>query len=273
MANEVKWIKITTDIFDDEKMFAIETQQDGYLIELIWFKLLCLAGKCNNHGFLMINNKIAYTDEMLASVFRVEIGSIQRALRLFEQLEMIEVVENAYMIANWDKHQNMKGLEDYKEKHRLRQKAYRDRQKQLALEEKTESDVLRDVTVASQSDGFCSISISNSISKEDTNNNNNTNNNNKKNTKHIYGEYKHVRLTDEQYEKLLTDFGQGKLDKCIQILDEYIETSGRSYKNHNLVLRGWVQNEFKRRYPCFEQVESKPELSADEIRKRVMGEI
>ena len=164
---EVKWIKITTDIFDDEKMYAIETQQDGQLIELIWFKLLCLAGKCNNHGFLMINNKIAYTDEMLATIFRVDIGNVQRALLLFQQLEMIEVVDNAYMIANWDKHQNMQGLEDAKEKHRLRQKAYRERQKLLALEEKQKRDVTNDVTVASQSDDFCSISISNNINKKD----------------------------------------------------------------------------------------------------------
>lgn len=137
MANEVKWIKITTDIFDDEKMYAIETMPDGQLMELIWFKLLCLAGKCNNHGFLMINNKIAYTDEMLSKVFRVDVGSVTRALSLFQQLDMIEVVDNAYMIANWDKHQNEKGLEEIRENNRIRQQRYREKQKQLALESKT----------------------------------------------------------------------------------------------------------------------------------------
>jgi predicted phage replisome organizer len=135
--SDVKWIKITTDIFDDEKMYAIETMPDGQLMELIWFKLLCLAGKCNNHGFLMINNKIAYTDEMLSKVFRVDVGSVTRALTLFQQLEMIEVVDNAYMIANWDKHQNEKGLEEIRENNRIRQQRHREKQKQLALESKT----------------------------------------------------------------------------------------------------------------------------------------
>lgn len=240
---DVKWIKITTDIFDDEKMYAIETQQDGQLMELIWFKLLCLAGKCNNHGFLMLNSKIAYTDEMLSKIFRVEIGSVQRALLLFEQLEMIELVDNAYMIANWDKHQNTQGLEDMKEKHRLRQKAYRERQKQALIEKKGESDVTRDVTVTSQSDVICSYSYSNSISNSLSNNSINNNIDSNKNTKepkHKYGEYQHVLLTDTDRERLVNDYGEDETHEAIKYLDEYIETSGKKYKNHYLVMRKWV---------------------------------
>lgn len=169
---DVKWIKITTDIFDDEKMYAIETQQDGQLMELIWFKLLCLAGKCNNHGFLMINNKIAYTDEMLSKIFRIEIGSVQRALTLFEQLEMIEVVENAYMIANWDKHQNEQGLEDLRAKQRERTRRCREKQKQLQLEKKEDCNVTSNVTDTLQSNVTSSISISN-ISNSISNKSNN----------------------------------------------------------------------------------------------------
>lgn len=169
---DVKWIKITTDIFDDEKMYAIETQQDGQLMELIWFKLLCLAGKCNNHGFLMINNKIAYTDEMLSKIFRIEIGSVQRALALFEQLEMIEVVENAYMIANWDKHQNEQGLEDLRAKQRERTRRCREKQKQLQLEQKEDCNVTSNVTDTLQSNVTSSISISN-ISNSISNKSNN----------------------------------------------------------------------------------------------------
>ena len=81
---DVKWIKIVTDIFDDEKIYAIETLPDGLIMEVVWFKLLCLAGKCNSNGFLIINDKIAYTDEMLSKIFRIEIGVIQRALDISE---------------------------------------------------------------------------------------------------------------------------------------------------------------------------------------------
>ena len=168
MANEVKWIRIATDIFDDEKMYAIETQQDGYLLELVWFKLLCLAGRCNENGFLTINNKLAYTNEMLSKVFRLDIGTVQRAIDLFQSLDMIEVVDNTYMISNWTKHQNNDGLEEIRAKGRERSKKYRDKQKQLKLEQKEsnvtndESNVTDNVTVTSHRNVICSYSISNS---------------------------------------------------------------------------------------------------------------
>ena len=47
---DVKWIKIATDIFDDEKILLIESLPEADSIIVIWFKLLCLAGKQNNSG-------------------------------------------------------------------------------------------------------------------------------------------------------------------------------------------------------------------------------
>ena len=53
---DVKWIKITTDIFDDEKIILIESLPDAYAIITVWFKLLCLAGKQNNSGVFMMGH-------------------------------------------------------------------------------------------------------------------------------------------------------------------------------------------------------------------------
>lgn len=58
-----------------------------------------------------------------------------------------------------------------------------------------------------------------------------------------YGEYNHVLLTDEQYNSLLYKYGD-TLDDHIKILDEYIETSGKKYKNHSLVIQKWVHERF-----------------------------
>lgn len=68
----------------------------------------------------------------------------------------------------------------------------------------------------------------------------NKNDKNEKEVKKIYGEFKHVRLTEDERERLDIDFGVEQALDMIKILDEYIETSGKKYKNHNLVLRGWV---------------------------------
>ena len=163
--SEIKWIRIVTDIFDDEKMYAIECMPDGRDIELVWFKILCLAGKCNQNGFLTINNKIAYTDEMLSKIFRMEIGVVQRALETFQSLDMIEVVDDTYMVSNWMMYQSGERLEEYKEKNRIRQQRYRDKQKALQIEEKQDSNVTNNVT--NNVNCSLSLSLSNNNNKKD----------------------------------------------------------------------------------------------------------
>lgn len=150
----VKWISIATDVFNDEKMCAIESLQDGLSIELVWFKLLCLAGTCNEDGFLMISKDIPYTDEMMAKNFRMEIGIVQRALSVFQQMGMIEIIDDIYMVSNWMKYQNNAELQRIRETNRIRQQRYRDNQK-LQLEQKRNatSNVTQDVT----NNDFCSI--------------------------------------------------------------------------------------------------------------------
>ena len=62
----------------------------------------------------------------------------------------------------------------------------------------------------------------------------------KKPTKHHYGEYKHVLLTDDEYKKLVQERGQAKTEAAITFLDEYLEMNGKSYKSCYLALRKWV---------------------------------
>ena len=66
--------------------------------------------------------------------------------------------------------------------------------------------------------------------------------------KQKYGEYARVSLTDREYERLIKDYGQEETAVMIKKLDEYIETSGKRYKNHNLVLRGWVLDWYEKEY-------------------------
>lgn len=61
----------------------------------------------------------------------------------------------------------------------------------------------------------------------------------KKKTKHKYGEYKNVLLTDEEYNKLLEQYGSSGLETIITYLDEYIEMKGTKYKSHYLVIKKW----------------------------------
>ena len=128
---DVKWIKITTDIFDDEKILLIESLPDSYAIITVWFKLLCLAGKQNNSGVFMLG-RIAYTDKMLATIFRMKEATVTMSLQTFQQFGMIEIVDGVITIPNWEKHQNLDKLEQAREQTRQRVARHRAKQKQLA---------------------------------------------------------------------------------------------------------------------------------------------
>lgn len=131
--SEIKWIKITTDIFDDEKICLIDALPDPDAILVIWFKILTLAGKHNSSGLLMMTDKVHYTDEMLATIFRRPLNTVRMALGVFEQFGMIEIIDGVITLPNWEKHQNIDGMEKIKEQTRNRVAKYRKKQKNLAL--------------------------------------------------------------------------------------------------------------------------------------------
>lgn len=137
---DVKWIKITTDIFDDEKILMIESMPSADSIIVIWLKLLTFAGKQNNDGVFLMSNRIAYTDEMLACIFRRDVNLVRLALKTFEQFGMIEIVEKVITIPNWNKHQTLDAYEKKKERDRLYQQERRSKQRLLAASSEESSD-------------------------------------------------------------------------------------------------------------------------------------
>ena len=128
---DVKWIKITTDIFDDEKILMIESLPSADSIIVIWFKLLTFAGKQNNDGVFIMSNRIAYTDEMLASIFRRDINTVRMALGAFQSFGMIDIVDDVITIPNWNKHQTLDAYERKKERDRIYQAERRANQRKL----------------------------------------------------------------------------------------------------------------------------------------------
>ena len=132
---EVEWIKIVTAFFDDDKITLIENTPEADMVLIIWIKLLCLAGKKNRAGYIFLTEKIPYTDEMLATVFNRPLNTVRLALATFKKLEMINMdAAGVIKITNWEKHQNIEGMERIRELARLRQAKKRKREKQILLE-------------------------------------------------------------------------------------------------------------------------------------------
>ncbi len=132
--SEVKWIKLSTKMFEDEKIKLIEQMPESDTILIIWVKLLAQAGKTNASGYIYLNQNIPYTDEMLATIFNRPLPIVRMALNTFQQFGMIEVDENKFIsIANWEKHQNVEGMDRVRKLAAERNRQYRERKKQLQL--------------------------------------------------------------------------------------------------------------------------------------------
>ena len=129
---EVKWVKITTDMFDNRKIKHLRRLPDGNNIVLIWVMLLTMAGRCNAGGMVFLTENIAYTPKMLADELDFEENTVLLALKSLEQFGMIYLDENCFRIANWEEYQNVEGMEKIREQTRKRVAAHRERQKRLA---------------------------------------------------------------------------------------------------------------------------------------------
>ena len=77
---EIKWIKVSTDIFDDEKMKLIDSLADRDTIFYVWIRLLVQAGKVNDNGLIYLTKDIKFTVEMLSTIFNRTIASVSNAL-------------------------------------------------------------------------------------------------------------------------------------------------------------------------------------------------
>ena len=138
---DVKWIKITTDMFDNRKIKHLRRLPDGNNIVLIWVMLLTMAGRCNAGGMIFLTENIPYTAKMLADELDFEENTVILALSALEQLNMIVTNDGVFAIAGWSEYQNIDGMEKLREQNRARVAKHREKQKLL------ECNVTSNVTV------------------------------------------------------------------------------------------------------------------------------
>ena len=129
---DIQWIKLDTNIFDNRKIRQIECMPDGDAMIVIWLKLLVLAGNINDGGCVYFTKDIPFTDQLLANQFNRPIATIQLALTTFERFGMIEIVDNVILVSNWERYQNIEGMERIRAQTRKRVARHREKQKLLA---------------------------------------------------------------------------------------------------------------------------------------------
>lgn len=235
--SEIKWIKITTDIFDDEKICLIDALPDHDAILVIWFKILALAGKHNRNGLLMMSDKVHYTDEMLATIFRRPLNTVRMALGIFEQFGMVEIIDGVITLPNWEKHQNIDGMEKIKEQTRNRVARHREKQKNLAL-----GNVTCNVTVTQ----------SNALEEEGDKNKNRLDKDKNKNITTTSNSENILELFQSEFRRLLSGFEIEEINHLLnendsELVKEALRTAvnlGKpNVKYIGGILRNWQQNQ------------------------------
>lgn len=234
---EIKWVKLTTDMFDNRKIKHLRRLPEGNNIVLLWVMLLTMAGRCNSGGMIFLTENIPYTSKMLADELGFEENTVKLALTTLEQLNMIVTDHGFFAIAGWEEYQNIEGMDKIREQNRLRKQKQRESQKRLP-------DVSRDshgtVTQCHAADidieedkeleeDIISDSAESAPTKK------------KRAVRHKYGEYNNVLLTDEQMAKLQAEFPDWQ--ERIERLSSYMASSGKSYKDHLATIRNWAKKD------------------------------
>ena len=249
------WIKLSTGIFDDEKIKLIELLPEGDSLLIIWLKLLCFAGKTDNDGVFKLTEKIPYNEEMLAGVFNRKLTTVRTALKVFQDYGMLEIIDGAYALPNWVKYQNdSDALSKSKEKNRIRQKKWYDKHKKPLLEmtspkpnvrsndynvSLTPTDKEEEVEVDKEEDIYSSSSCSSTKQRK------------VKDGHSAVSDFytKNIRPTPSEYElNCLLDLADEYSDEwTIEALKETIKGGGRGLRYTEKILERWKVEGYKTR--------------------------
>lgn len=86
------YLKLKENFFESDEAIILESMPDGYIYSNILLKLYLRSLK--NNGLLMFNNLIPYNTQMLATITRHQVGTVEKAIQIFQQLKLIEVLDN-----------------------------------------------------------------------------------------------------------------------------------------------------------------------------------
>jgi predicted phage replisome organizer len=226
MSKKFYWLKIGEHFFESDQILYLESIENGEKYINFWLKLLlkCLKDKDDGeYGSLRFSDKMPYDDKLLSKILRTDIDTIRVGMKYFQELGMIEILDDKTIYI--ESVNKMVGKES-ESADRVRKFRERKRQALLGNGCNGNGNDSKEIDV--------DIDINKDIDKKE------------KPVKHKYGEYKHVLLSDEDYQKLISLYTKYGADERIKNLDEYLETTPKkSYSNHCLVIQRWEKKNAK----------------------------
>ena len=220
------WLRLKRDFFKRHDIQIIEAMPNGKDYILFYLKLLCES--VDHEGNLRFSDAIPYDDHMLSTITNTNVDIVRTAIKVFSELKMMDILDDGTIYMNGV--EKMIGYatqdEHTRESTRLRVQAFRERQKQAQIEDKRYSNVT--------CNGELEIEIKKEINKKK--------NNKKEKVRHKYGQYQNVLLSDEDMEKLKTEF-PNDWESRIENVSSYCQSHGKSYKDYLATIRNWARKE------------------------------
>ena len=210
------YLKLKENYFDDDSIVLLESMQDGVLYSNILLKLYLKSLK--HGGRLQLDEDIPYTAQMIATITRQQIGTVERALQIFLKLGLVEVLDSGTFYMS-----NIELLIGQSSTEAERKRAARLQNKALSAP-RTSGGHLSDIRPPE-------IEIKREIEKG--------------RSARAYGRYQNVFLTGEELADLQVSFPT-VWGQYIEKLSEYMASTGKRYQSHAATIRRWAGEDAKK---------------------------
>ena len=224
------YLKLKENYFDDDSIVLLESMQDGVLYSNILLKLYLKSLK--HGGRLQLDEDIPYTAQMIATITRQQVGTVERALQIFMKLGLVEPLDNgALYMSNIELFIGQSSTEGER-KRRARMKI--SEQKRLSgqvSEAKAdicppEIEIKKEIDIELEKEGeLKGQALARSC-----------------------GRYENVFLTDTELSELQAELPE-KWAYYIERLSGYIASTGKKYKNHAATIRRWAADDTAKAAP------------------------
>ena len=223
------YLKLKESYFDDDAIVLLESMPDGILYSNILLKLYLKSLK--NGGKLQLDENIPYTAQMIATLTRQQVGTVERALGIFQQLGLVEQLHGGLLyMTDIELMIGQSSTEaERKRAARLANKALPPprtngghlseiRPPEIEIELEKEIKIKREIEKVRPEMGHPS---------------------------HTYGRYQNIFLTDEELADLQASF-PAVWEQYIEKLSEYMASTGKRYQSHAATIRRWTGEDAKK---------------------------
>ena len=217
------YLKLKESYFDDDAIVLLESMQDGILYSYILLKLYLKSLK--HGGRLQLDESIPYTPQMIATITRQQIGTVERAIKIFLQLGLMEqMADGAFYMSNIELLIGQSSTEG--ERKRRARQANRTalnpggqmsahcldiRPPEIEIELEIEKELERELEKGHPAPA-------------------------------AFGRYQNVFLSDAELSELQADF-PNLWQEYVERLSEYMASTGKTYKSHAATIRRWAKED------------------------------